>query len=149
VNETKYKDKLTEMRLAFKKWNQEVGDMSAMNEKDMIRQMWNGGSEPPSTAMPKFTKTNEGIAITCDTKGASIGYQVIKPGPKPVPEMHTVLTWDFTYVFNAAINGTKRPAAPVWEVYNGDHIKLIKGDTLLVNALRIGYKPAIANYVVD
>jgi hypothetical protein len=44
-------------------------------------------------------------------------------------------------------NGQQLPAPPVWQVYDGEVIKLNEGDTLQVNAMRIGYKPAIIEYV--
>ncbi|MBD0289186.1 MAG: hypothetical protein ICV79_27770, partial [Flavisolibacter sp.] len=43
-------------------------------------------------------------------------------------------------------NGAKQAAAPVWQVYNGEIIPLKADETLQVNAMRTGYKPAVANY---
>ena len=37
-------------------------------------------------------------------------------------------------------------AKPVWDVYNGEVIPLSKGDTLMVNAMRIGFLPAVITY---
>lgn len=42
------------------------------------------------------------------------------------------------------IRNNKRP---IWNVYDGDVIRLNKGETLHVNAMRIGYKPALIDYV--
>ncbi|HTS45415.1 MAG TPA: sulfatase [Puia sp.] len=147
VNDAKYKTKLDELRKAFQGWTRKVGDMGAIGEKDMIKQMWNGGQEAPTTDTPTITKVSGGINIQCKTKGASIGYRIIKQGSQSKPEMHVVQSWDFGYIFGAAKNGTLRPAEPAWKVYNGNTLPLIKGDTLVVNAMRIGYKPAVVKYV--
>jgi N-sulfoglucosamine sulfohydrolase len=113
----------------------------------MIKQMWKGSETPPGTDTPQIIKAKAGVIISCKTKGASIGYRVIKAGAPEKPEIHTVQTWDFGFVFNTVKNGTKRLAGPIWQIYNGTIIPLQKGDTLKVNALRIGYKPALINYV--
>jgi hypothetical protein len=47
----------------------------------------------------------------------------------------------------AAEPGDKRPAPEVWNIYDGEVIPLREGDTLHVNAMRIGYKPALIDYV--
>lgn len=141
-----FKSKLDELRRAFREWNNKVGDMSGIEEKDMVRQMWNGGTEPPSTDIPEITKVPGGVKISCKTTGASIGYRLIRPAESVKTEMHTVQTWDMGNVFKTAKNGTKKAAQPVWKVYKGNIIPLMKGDTLIVNAMRIGYKPAIARF---
>jgi arylsulfatase A-like enzyme len=147
VNDARYKTKLAELRSAYQAWNKRVGDMANIPEKDMISKMWNGAPTAPLTDTPLITKTPAGVKITCKTKGASIGYRIAKAGQIQKPEMHTVQTWDYGFVFNAAKNGTQRPAAPVWQVYTGDAIPLQKGDTLKVNAMRIGFKPAVVKFV--
>jgi len=58
-----------------------------------------------------------------------------------------VHSWDSGWITGAAKNGATVPAAPVWQVYAGQPIKLQPGDKLLVNAMRIGYAPATAEYV--
>ena len=146
ANDPRYALKLKELRRALQFWTDQVGDKGALEEKQMITQMWGGRSEPPVTQTPVVTKTDSGVVIFCQTTGASIGYRIIKAGAQADPEMHTVRTWDFTYVYSPKINGTKRPAAPVWDVYQGGPIHLEKGDTLLVNAMRIGFKPAELRY---
>ena len=63
-------------------------------------------------------------------------------------EMHKILSWDFSALLNPKIkNGVEIPAAPLWQVYNGETIQLNAGDTLKVNAMRIGFKPATIEYV--
>jgi N-sulfoglucosamine sulfohydrolase len=142
----KYKAKLTELRTAFQQWTKAVGDMGGIPEKEMVKQMWNGGEEPPVTAAPEIIKTAGGVKLSSKTKGASIGYRIVKGGEKEEPELHTVQSWDMGFAYGAVKNGTQKPASPVWQVYNGEVIPLKPGETLEVNAMRIGYKPAVTNY---
>jgi arylsulfatase A-like enzyme len=142
VNLPQYQSQLNAFRAAYQEWNKKIGDLGALDEKEMIRQMWLGGNEPPKTEMPVITRTKQGILLSCKTPGASIGYRVAGKGSPVAPEMHTALTWDYTWIFNPAINGTKKPAAPIWTIYEGETIHVNKGDTLIVNAMRIGFKPA-------
>ncbi len=147
VNDPAYKDKLGELRNAFNEWTKKVGDMGSISEKEMIAQWWNGKNEPPATDTPQIIKTSGGVKISCNTKGASIGYRIVKAGEEK-NEMHKVTSWDMGIMFNPKLkNGQEIPAAPVWEIYNGQSIQLNAGDTLKVNALRIGYKAATLNYV--
>jgi len=140
-----YKTKLEELRKAFNTWTKIVGDMSGTGEKEMIAAMWNGAKEQPRTDTPVITKIGNGVKISCKTEGASIGYRVIKKESKD-DKMHIVQTWDFGFIYGTQ-NGTKRKAAPVWTVYDNTEIMLQPGDTLKVNAMRIGYKPATLDYV--
>jgi len=61
--------------------------------------------------------------------------------------MHTVQSWDMNFIANTITNGSRKPANPVWQVYNGETIKLKVGDTLKVNAQRIGYIAHEISYV--
>jgi N-sulfoglucosamine sulfohydrolase len=143
-----YKSKLVELRTVFQAWTKAVGDMGRIPEKEMVKQMWNGGDEPPITAIPEVIKTTNGVKLSCSTKGASIGYRVVKGNEKEQPQLHTITSWDASMVMSANVKfGQQIPAALVWQVYDGETIKLQKGDTLNVNAMRIGYKPAIIDYI--
>jgi N-sulfoglucosamine sulfohydrolase len=104
-NET-YKAKLTELRTAFQQWTKEVGDKAAIPEREMIRQMWNGKDEPPFTAAPKVVKTKNGLKLSCETNGASIGYRIDKAGKPTEIKMVTVQSWDFDAMEK---NGTQVP----------------------------------------
>ncbi len=147
ASDLKYKDKLTELRNAFNEWTKKVGDMGSTPEKEMIANWWNGKNEPPATDTPRITKTSNGVKISCDTKGASIGYRIVKHGAEK-NEMHTIMSWDFGILVNPKLkNGQEVSAAPAWQVYDGKTIQLNAGDTLKVNALRIGYKSASIDYV--
>lgn len=109
--------------------------------------MWNGSNEPPTTAIPEVIQNANGIKISCSTEGASIGYRIEKEGGKKQVTPHAIQSWDFGMLNGKIKNGQQLPAAPVWQVYNGETIKLTKGDALYVNAHRIGYKPTIIKYI--
>lgn len=94
-----YADKLEEMRTALQDWQEKYGDKGAIPEKELLRQMW-GGDTQPVTEPPVFEETGDGMVISCPTEGASIAYQVYKDepgerwllytGPVQVPEGHTL-----------------------------------------------------------
>lgn len=143
-----YQNKLVEMRAAFQNWTNKVGDLSGMSEKDMIKKMWNGADHPPATDTPEITRTSGGVQILCDTKGASIGYRVIRAGSDETTVMKPVQSWDFGVIFKPDIEGTEQPLPESWDVYkNNEVIHLNKGDTLKVNAMRIGFTPATVDFV--
>ncbi len=147
ANLPQYKEKLNEFRAAFKAWNDAYGDLGSMDEKEMIRQMWKGGNEPPATDSVKIVREKGGVTLFCPTEGASVGYRIIsKSSPEKVP-MHVVQSWDYGFINHVAKNGTKRAAPPLWNLYKGGVISLSEGDSLLVQALRIGYKPVQAMYI--
>ncbi|MBD0287435.1 MAG: sulfatase [Flavisolibacter sp.] len=147
AKDLKYKIKLEELRTAFQNWTKTVGDMGSIPEKEMIKQMWNGKNEPPVTATPEVIKTTGGVKISCSTKGASIGYRIEKESSRKQADLHKVQSWDFGMLNDRLKNGQPLPAAPVWQVYNGETIKLAPSDTLYVNAMRIGYKPSVVKYM--
>lgn len=102
---------LERFRNVFKEWQSNVTDMGAIQEKEMIRKMWNGASAPPVTESPVFMQSGSHIGLVCNTAGASIAYKIIgKDGI--VPER--------------------------WEVYSGP-LKLEAGARLDAVAQRIGY----------
>ena len=62
--------------------------------------------------------------------------------------MKPVESWDFGVIFRPELKGKEQSLPPSWKVYNDDEIiPLDKGDTLKVNAMRIGYTPAALDYV--
>ena len=146
VANPKYKVKLSELRNALQSWIKTVGDKSAIPEKEMVKQMWNGGAQAPSTQDPETSLSKDGLKISCKTQGASIGYRIVKKGVQPQPDMHEIISWDFTATFGGSKNGDKKSAAPVWKVYSGESIQVEKGDTLRINAQRIGFKPAVVDW---
>jgi N-sulfoglucosamine sulfohydrolase len=138
-----YTDKLSTFRQIFKQWTTEVGDMAATPEKEMITTWWGGKNQAPVTATPQLQHSVKGTTITCATKGASIGYRIVKAGEQEMLQTHLVSSWDSNTLFGGKIkNGQPFQSSPVWQVYDGKPIKLSSGDTLLVQAMRIGYQPA-------
>lgn len=144
-SDPRYMSKLVELRMAFQTWTKQVGDMGNIPEREMVKQMWNGKDQPPVTATPEVIESTNGVKLTCQTKGASIGYRIIKAGADQKPAQHRIQSWDYGFT-SGRKNGGMQAAPPVWEVYQGEIIPLGKGDTLQVNAMRIGYKAAIVNY---
>ena len=147
-NDILYADKLTELRLALKTWIAEVGDKAEVPEKEMIKQMWNGQDSVPHTEKAIVSVNGKIITLSCVTEGASIGYQLLREGEKVTTEMHEIKTWDFGSVYGNR-NGTKVPAPQTWKVYNGEKIQMQKGDRLIVNSMRIGYKPAVTKFEME
>ena len=146
VNDPLFSEKLKELRTAFQSWTNEMGDMGSMSEKEMIERWWNDKTEPPVTSLPGVTQTKDGLKLFCNTSGASIGYRVL--ASDQVKQLHTVTSWDATVIMGTGIkNGRQINFEPAWNVYHGETININKGDTLEVNAVRIGFKPSIIKYV--
>jgi hypothetical protein len=142
-----YKDKLTTFRQVLRQWTSDVGDMAATPEKEMIDNWWGGKEKAPVTVTPLLQHSAKGIQISCATKGASIGYRILKAGQADTPKIHHVTSWDGTIILGGKLkNGQPFTSPPVWQIYDGKPIKLSKGDTLLVQAMRIGYQPSSIEY---
>ena len=75
----KYKGKLAELSNEMDRWLAEIGDVPNLPEKELVAKLWDGKKTKPKTANPVPVIKNGKIAISCDTKGASIGY---KTNPK-------------------------------------------------------------------
>jgi N-sulfoglucosamine sulfohydrolase len=73
-----YKKEIEKFRKVFQNWQKEVVDFGAIQEKELVRQMWNGGSTPPQTEKPIITQKDNKISISCPTEGASIAYKIIQ-----------------------------------------------------------------------
>ncbi len=142
-----YKEKLEELRTAFRQWEAKVGDMSTVPEKEMVETWWNGHDEAPVTAVPEIELTTEGAKITCSTPGASIGYRIIKPEEADEKPKRVVQSWDYGTLFGLAKNGDTIEVAPSWKVYDGTPIRLNPGERLRVNAMRIGYQPSEKEFI--
>jgi len=108
-----YAEKLSELRTELDRWLEAIGDQPNLPERELIDQLWNGKSEQPSTAAPTIETTEAGVAISCPTEGASIGYRIIEDGV--VPRAWAIYTEPFT---------------------------VPEGGTLEVIAHRIGYVPS-------
>ncbi len=109
----KHQATLIHLRKEMDRWLVEVNDLGATDEKQLISKMWQGGDHPPSTAdvVIKANKNNT-VTLSCETKGASIGFKVIDEGESE---------------------------STSWSVYT-QPIKVTKGQTVKVIAQRIGYE---------
>ena len=99
ASDARHVAKLAELRSALSEWTRTYGDMGAMPEKNMRRQMWNGGNKPPLTAVPEVRAEAGGVRIDCATPGASIGYWIEPAGTPSAPELHAVRSWDYQTLY--------------------------------------------------
>ncbi|NKI30658.1 sulfatase-like hydrolase/transferase [Croceivirga thetidis] len=70
-----FSERLLKMRKACEDWVIAINDQGLLNEQDLIAEFWPGGVQP-ITAIPKFQIVSGQLEISCDTKGASIGYRM-------------------------------------------------------------------------
>jgi N-sulfoglucosamine sulfohydrolase len=75
TNDPKYKSKLGELRKAYDQWISKTGDMSEINEPEMVKKWWGGRLEAPVTDRPTITIKNGNAALSTATIGSSIGYK--------------------------------------------------------------------------
>lgn len=78
AGDPKYLEKLEELRAEMDRWIDEIGDHPNLPEAELIQKLWNGAETQPATAKPVVTITEGKVHIACSTKGASIGYKIIK-----------------------------------------------------------------------
>jgi N-sulfoglucosamine sulfohydrolase len=149
ANDPKYASKLTELRAAFSAWRSISGDMGEIPEKEMLAGWWNGHDEPPKTALPVVVHVDNELKFYCDTKGASLGYQIQRKGETGDKLSHKIFSYDFASMGGRADkNGESFLSERPWIVYSPDQsIVLSQGDTLIVKAKRIGYEEATLTYV--
>lgn len=70
-----YSEDLERLRGVMNNWVVETKDLGAIDERELLAQMWNGGTEPPLTANPEVIETAGEMSISCETEGASIAYR--------------------------------------------------------------------------
>lgn len=146
ADEPSYWKKKEELKQVLFEWLEDVGDMGEIPEKEMVvEQWWNGKNEPPLTKNPKIKKNREGVALSCDTEGASIGYRIFDGSPADTTITRPIHTWGFYWLFRDGDKKTIEVPKP-WSVYAGGTIPLKKGQTIQVNAHRIGYRPNETTY---
>ena len=75
ANNPDYKDKLIELRNALNTWQYEIDDKGFINESELINEFWPNMIQP-STKPVEITVSDNVISLKCETKGASIGYQI-------------------------------------------------------------------------
>jgi len=109
-----YSEKLEELRTEMERWLTAIDDAPNLPEKELISKLWNGEETQPLTSKPTITASEGKIQINCTTKGASLGYKIIK-NDEEIPE--------------------------IWSVYR-EPFEIPEGATLLTQAYRIGFKPS-------
>ena len=138
-----YRNKLEELRKVFRMWMNEVGDLSYIPEKEMVINWWNGENHAPYTEMPELHKVDGGYTLSCATKGASIGYKILKIGETDTKVKSIRNSFDAGYIIKHQPNGVEIQVNTPWNIYKeGMVLKLKPGERLLVNARRIGYEEA-------
>jgi len=75
ANNPDYKDKLIELRNALNTWQYEIDDKGFTNESELINEFWPNMIQP-ITKPVEITVSDNVISLKCETKGASIGYQI-------------------------------------------------------------------------
>ena len=83
ANQTKYQNKLIELRSEMDRWLNEIDDQPNLPERELINQLWGNKKEKPKTTTPVVSVTQGEITIECETKGASIGYRIIGENSSP------------------------------------------------------------------
>jgi arylsulfatase A-like enzyme len=67
---------LTRLRAEMARFEAAIPDYGALPEAEMIESIWPGGEQPP-TASPEIVRGADGrVLLSCDTEGASLGYQL-------------------------------------------------------------------------
>jgi hypothetical protein len=127
INDPKLKSVLDDLRIRHKKWTLETGDMGHQNEPEMIEHMWPGGKQPV-TDVPYFI-------INSPEDRASINYRAGGTFSSPMTLGFYCPTHGASIVYNFEENSN-----PVWRLYTGP-LNLTPGNyTILVKAVRYGYK---------
>ena len=129
------------MKNALFNWLDTIGDVAEIPEAEMIRKWWNGKDSPPVTAAPVIETAAGGVRLFSDTPGASIGYRIFEGTIRDTTVVREINTWDFFYLMPGNDATTVEVPVP-WEVYSGGTVPLKPGQTIQVNARRIGYLPS-------
>ena len=92
-----YLEILGRMRQANQDFQNLYEDLGLIPEKDLIRRLWPPHGIQPKTKTPTISIKEGYILISCDTEGASIGYQVNEEGrwllydqPIPASDVHLI-----------------------------------------------------------
>ena len=105
-----YESKLMELRTALSKWQVDIDDQGFKLESEIIKEFWPEMIQPVTSDVIIEINSDGVVQMSCDTKGASIGYQT------------------------EAMIGEDR-----WLLYT-EPIKITSTQKLMARAIRIGYK---------
>ncbi len=136
-----FAEKQAELKNALFNWLDTIDDVAEIPEAEMIRKWWNGKDSPPVTAAPVIETVAGGVRLMSDTPGASIGYRIFDGAIGDTIRVREIKTWDFFYLMPGNDATTVEVPIP-WEVYSGGTVPLKPGQTIQVNARRIGYLPS-------
>lgn len=73
---SKYFDKLAELRTAHEAFIKEYGDLGLIPESELIKRLWPPAGEQPVTQTPEIMVDGHTISLESQTKGASIAYRL-------------------------------------------------------------------------
>ncbi len=113
AEDSKYTDKLAELRGENDRFMKSIDDMGFTPEKEILSQFWPDWKQP-QTEKPTISEKGGKIELVTSTEGGSIGYQILNSDEEEGNNW-TVFTSPFT---------------------------LSKGEKLITVADRIGYKPS-------
>ena len=113
IDDPKYISKIESFRKVFNDWQKKVYDYGAIDEKNLVNQMWENQASPPVTAKPELKIVKALLTIKSVTPGASIVYKIIEIEKEPQR----------------------------WEVYIKP-IRIPHNAKVKAMAQRIGYKPS-------
>jgi N-sulfoglucosamine sulfohydrolase len=113
AGDPEYKEKLEELRAECERWLAETDDMGIIPETEYLESIWPGGIQPV-TLEPQILISGQIVTLTCETEGASIGYQLLSGDAKP---------------------------AESWQVYT-EPFEVGEEEKLVTVAHRIGYVPS-------
>lgn len=105
-----YESKLIELRTALSRWQTDIDDQGFKPESEIIKGFWPDMIQPVTSDVKIKINSDGLIQMSCDTNGASIGYQT------------------------EAMIGEDR-----WLLYT-EPIKITSTQKLMARAIRIGYK---------
>lgn len=146
ADDARFQSKKSELKAALFKWLEEVGDMGEIEEKVLVNDTWwEGKGMPKKTEDPKIQREGNGVSLTSDTPGVSIGYRIFDGAIQDTTIVRAIKTWDFKFYLPKDGGETVQVPKP-WKVYLGGTIPLEKGQRILVNAQRIGYLPTEKSY---
>lgn len=78
AGDPRYAEKLQELRKATDAWLDEVGDLGAISEIELVQRFWEGGEQRPLTAAPVVARDSSGLlTLSSETPGAQIAYRFV------------------------------------------------------------------------
>lgn len=145
----RFKEKKEELKEALFKWLEKVGDMGSVSERELLNMTWwQGKGVPPKTNDPKIKRVKEGVMLSTGTEGASIGYRIFDGPVNDTTTTRNIKGWGFKFYYPKDGKNTVEVPKP-WHAYSEGTIPLKKGQTIQVNAHRIGYLPSEKIYTFN